>query len=92
MNKDTIELHRTPKHWYNYGLLGGHPYTLDSQSTLDALVEWTQGWTRPSNIHIYKHLLRVEQERIGVDGETDRGSFGKIPYCDLVYYLDIYWQ
>ncbi len=52
---------------------------------------------------VYKHILRREQENISKDRFYDFKGFNdanywynvspqKIPFCDLVYYLDIYWQ
>jgi hypothetical protein len=106
MNKDTIELERFKKHWKGYGLLfnkyeSSNPDNLSE--VLDKLVEWSK---ENPNKKIYKHKLLVRNEDVGdglaYDSKTQKWSNRingdgpkyeqDIPFVDLVYYLDIYWQ
>ncbi len=86
MQKTTIELTRIPRHWAGYGLMN-QPFTNESGTTLDALVDWAA----KASCKVYRHLVRAEEERIGDDGTIQRIGCD-IPLCDLVYYLDIYHQ
>ena len=104
MNKTTIELTRIKKHWSGYGLMN-QPFTQDSAATLEAICVWS---AKPENKGqtVYRHAVRDEIERVGEDGLAyvagcSHSESGKpmtyslsynIPYCDLVYYLDIYHQ
>lgn len=104
MKKETLELKREKKHIKGYGKLIPDPYTnKDSNAILDKLVEWSQG----KNITIYSHNSYTQEENVGEDGiyayfrygqkitkeefEADDEAYS-VPYCDLVYYLDIYYQ
>lgn len=116
MNKTTIELDRR-EHIAGYGSFS-HPFSQDSQSTLDALIEWSQ-CDENRNKRVYRHILRVEEENLdrtryhyaseaGLSQEECAKAFegqtkdtivypacrmlSRIPLCDEVYYLDIYWQ
>ena len=95
MNKTTVELLRNSNHIHGYGTMIS-PIT--EQIILDKLVEWSKAnpfsVATCEEIKIYKHMLRVVEENIS---ETDFynpnfDSSMKIPRCDLVYYLDIYYQ
>lgn len=132
MNKITIELARF-EHVKGYGHYGPRPYTQDSDTTLDAVMEWAND---PANAGrtVYRHVLRtteepqqviryfyasennlpqeqcaslfsvkamgkgesnpIETENALVEKMTDGvgAMVSRAPYCDEVYYLDIYWQ
>lgn len=91
MNKTTIKLHCIKDttsfvgHW-------GLPFSQDSQSTLDRIVEWSQS-RKGKNQKIYRHIVRTEEEN--VREEPHSWSVGGPVYpckCDYVIYLDIYHQ
>src|SRR5688500_1503226 len=96
MKKDTIEIFRMKEHIHGYGLVTD---PVNDTFILNALVQWSQN--KP-NVNIYQHILRKEQERIGEDGLWQKkGNISSwsghsydcdLPYCDLVYYLDVYYQ
>lgn len=104
MHHTTIELTRIKGHWAGYALMT-QPFTQDSSSTMGALCAWS---AQPENRDqkVYRHALRIEQERVGEDGlgykagseMTEEGKMMAhqlsydIPLCDLVYYLDIWHQ
>ena len=90
MNKETIEISRE-KHIKGYSKFSY--LNEDSNEILDKLIEWSRG----NKFKIYKHKVRHEQENIGKSGEmykfrADNCRPINIPYCDLVCYLDIYYQ
>ncbi len=84
MTKETFELKRDTDHIYNYGQMYP-PYSTDSISTMDFLVEWSK---RPENKDkvIYKHYIRQMQENPRPDDDKE------LIMCDLVYYIDIFSQ
>ena len=92
MNKDSIEIERDSNHISGYSRF---TYLEESsEEILDKLIEWSKGRSEK----IYKHKVRYVQENISdkrfyfFDGGMGRCSKAKIPYCDLVCYLDIYYQ
>jgi len=90
MQKQTIEIERRDKHISGYGTY--KLPTPDSSEILDKLIEWS----KENNYKIYKHKIRYEEENIGKDGvyefRNELCPSQNIPYCDLVSYLDIYYQ
>ncbi len=95
MNKDTVELERFPNHIKGYGLMNER-WDEKSQEVLDSLLDWAQLEENTSK-KVYRHKIRrVEEGEWRAKHET--GPFGG-PYtekemttCELVWYLDIYWQ
>jgi len=101
MYKDIIEIKRQKKHILGYACF--NELNVESKFVFDCLVEWSQ--QHPER-KIYRHSIERKEENIGVDGKYDvtksptyspenggwLAKMGGIPYCDLVYYLDIYWQ
>lgn len=92
MLKDTVEICRYKKHILGYGIMGNTP-SENSEDVLDKLIEWS----RKNNFKVYKHKLRYVEENIDFNGPKYHYSNpnckpAEIPYCDLVYYLDIYYQ
>lgn len=90
MNKDTIEISRE-EHITGYGEFSCPRE--DDTEILDKLIEWS----RNSKKHIYKHKIRRVEENIGKSGKIHKFRHpdcppADIPYCELVYYLDIYYQ
>lgn len=91
MLKDTIDLVKFEKHIHGYGHMS-IPNT-DSYEVLDKLVEWSKG----KNVKIYKHFVRTREENIDYDGPkyefwSNNCPPASIPYCDLIVYLEIYYQ
>ena len=85
MKKETLELSRS-RSISRYGDL--NPPVSESD-ILDSIVDFS----KDKNISIYKHLLRIEEENISTTEFYSVPTItGKIPYCDKVYYLDIYFQ
>ena len=94
--KVTIEIERM-KHICGYGKMNYLDET--SESVLDKLIEWSRG-----NSHkIYKHRIKYIEEKNDTYGNyfmdgglkqygEQLGPSMEIPYCDLVCYLDIYYQ
>jgi len=83
MNKSTIELQRIKNFPYGYGRMS-YP-TENSYIVLDKLVEWSK---ENPNTKIYKHIVYASRENIHKEfGEVDTST-----YCDVVDYIDIYWQ
>ena len=103
MNKYTIELERRKKHWAGWGTMSDKYCSNDSTAILDLLVEWSK---QNPKLKIYRHSLYKREENIGLDGlvydaKTKQYAHGcqmsyppsnDIPFCDLVYYPDIYAQ
>jgi hypothetical protein len=105
MNKDTIELKRTKDFPYNYGRGSGQPTEGDF---LDALVEWSkknEGKKIYKHLHrteqenvdnnrVYKYFFYgqiISKEEY--EDSCKRGAdVYFVPYCELVDYLDIYFQ
>lgn len=89
MTKTTIELHRLKDTTAGVGHMG-LLFHQDSQSTLDALVEWTR---QNSESKVYRHILfRVEENVRDEPHSWDRPEFVYPRKCDYVTYLDIYHQ
>lgn len=97
MKKHTIELARRLKHIKGYGVwenpINGQRFPTHEIEVLNRIVEWSNG----KSVTIYKHLVRSEEENISTTefhtvkcGVPADGM--QIPLCDLVYYLDIYYQ
>lgn len=98
MKKDTIEIERTENHISGYGRF--FYLNESSEEILNKLIEWSQD---NNGEKIYKHKVRYVEENIGKGGHYffDGGlkqcgeeicPTANIPYCDLVCYLDIYYQ
>ncbi len=93
MNKDSIEIERDSNHISGYGRF---TYLEESsEEILDKLIEWS----KDRNEKIYKHKVRYIEENKSkerfyfFDGGVDKQCpTASIPYCDLVCYLDIYYQ
>lgn len=86
MKKETIEIKRFNKTPFNYMV----SHSPEEGDILDNIVEWS----RNKNITIYKHRTYSKYENIS---ETDFyqpkvSPELNIPYCDLVFYCDIYYQ
>lgn len=101
MNKDIIEIERT-KHIAGYGRFS---YLTDSsEEILNKIVEWSYDFSQKLRLPvIYKHKVRYVEENISkeefyfFDGGLEQMGeeicpTANIPYCDLVCYLDIYYQ
>ena len=91
MNKETIELARFEKEVKGYDWVLT-PNSISKNAVLNAIVEWSKG----KNITIYAHNLRRGDENEDKYNKKYYGyTFkipGGIPYCDWVYYLDIWYQ
>jgi hypothetical protein len=98
MEKTSIELRRDENHPKGYG--NWNDPTADSSEILDRLINWAQ---RPENLgqKIYRHVLRIAEEKVGELGEYDFSVGGwsqaferghGIQRCHRVIYLDIYHQ
>ena len=97
MNKTTIELERQT-HYPGWGRLNEVYNNNDASEVLDALVEWTR---KPSNLtkKVYRHKVRGVEENLRSATNEEKKKAGKTSAgyvveerCDLVHYLDIYWQ
>lgn len=96
MKKHTIELIRRLKHIKGYGIFPTVSFDsrpADSEiEVLNRIVEWSSG----KNVSIYKHVVRWENENISTTDfytvDLPQVPISKIPYCDYVCYLDIYYQ
>jgi hypothetical protein len=91
MNKTSVELHRI-KDTTSFVSHMGIPFWQDSQSTLDALLDWAQ---LPENAgrKVYRHLVRADEENVRREDHTwTEGGHVYTHKCDYVTYLDIYWQ
>lgn len=94
MNRTSIELGRVTNYPYGYGRMR-YPVA-DDDEVLARLI----GWTRANPAaKVYKHKVVTKHENIGAPGsyksEDSDWSSGKAPHtsaCDVVDYLDIYWQ
>lgn len=61
----------------------------DDSFVLNTIVDFT----RNTEFKIYRHTIRrIEEEKGYEDIYEPEFSTLKIPYCDIVYYLDIYYQ
>jgi len=94
MNKTTIELGRVTNHPAGYGRFT-YP-TANDDEVLARLIEWTR---TNSKATVYRHKARSVEEGVGKkgrykgkDSDWSSGKKPDTPACDLVDYLDIYWQ
>lgn len=102
MKKETIEYFRDKNNLRGYSYLT-KPKQLQESSILDFLCQWSKG----KNITIYSHSLKRIDENDRKDGcffsygrEVTKEEYDAIregykyfiPYCDWVFYLDIYYQ
>ena len=103
MKKETIEYFRNENSLRGYSYIM-NPKQLHENSILDYLCQWSKN----KNVKIYSHSLRREDENDRETGkyfcygrELTKQEYDKIdckigkyfiPYCDWVYYLDIYYQ
>lgn len=92
MNKTTIELNRLKGHWSNWGRLFEKWDGPDNPLFFDAMVEWSK--SNPSAKIYRHHHWRVEENKATepITVVTSYDPERKVYPCDLVDYLDIYWQ
>ena len=93
MKKETVEYFRQNKCRYGYSYFIS-PRELSETYVLDFLVKWSKN----KNVRIYSHSLRKEEINLNkykkkhiIKADCYCGEI-QIPYCDWVYYLDIYYQ
>lgn len=93
MNKETLELERDSNHISGYSRFSY--LNESSEEILDKLIERS----KDKSEKIYKHKVRYVQENPSEErfyffdgGPEKQCPTAKIPYCDLVCYLDIYYQ
>jgi hypothetical protein len=91
MKKETIEYFRDNNNIFGYGY-SIPPKEIQETSILDFLCKWSKN----KKVKIYSHSLKRIEENIS---KTKFYEFRHndcppkdIPYCDWVYYLDIYYQ
>lgn len=92
MNKTTIELNRTQGHWSGWGRMFEQYDNPDSTFILDQLMEWSKANPK---CKIYRHVLRrCEENRSPEPSIVKTMAIDKcqVHTCDLVDYMDIYWQ
>jgi hypothetical protein len=99
MEKDTITLDYETKHVRGYGCL--NRWWQEESNILDKIIEWSKEFPEKK---VYKHQVRTEETNVRATEFYDfKGMIdpveplytvppSKIPYCDLVVYLDIWWQ
>ncbi len=94
MQKTTIELNRQTNSPAGYGRFT-YP-TAESDEILERLIEWTRA--NPA-AKVYRHKVRAVEEGIGKLGpykgraeDWSSKTLPDVPACELVDYLDIYWQ
>jgi hypothetical protein len=90
MKKEIVEFRRYPKHPMGYGLVTP-PSEMEA---LDFIVEWSK--LNPDK-KIYRHFVTQREDHdsnvyhdvyVPFEGKSDM----KIPYCDLVYDIHIFYQ
>ena len=89
MEKVRIELQRDMNHIYGYSKFDY--IQKESVTVMNKLTEWSHS---NKNCRIYTHEVRIQQENVSTTNfhtVTNDPSL-KIPYCELVTYLDIYYQ
>lgn len=91
MLKEKIELDRFKNHISGYGSMN-IPHS-DSPEILNKLIEWSKN----KDVKIYKHFISTTEENIDYFGpkyefRSNNCPPANIPYCDLVVYLEIYYQ
>lgn len=91
MVKETVKYATFEKRIQGYGWLVP-PKELNENSILDALCEWS----KDKKAKIYSHALEKKEEGFEkYSGQVyipNGGPELKIPYCDWVYYLNIWYQ
>ena len=92
MKKVTIELKRYKEHVSGYGRLE-YP-SRDSKDTLEAIMKFSQSKAKEigKEIFIYFHTVWSREENLDIYLEKHKVHGTELPYCDMVYYLDIYYQ
>jgi len=105
MKKVTIELARTQNHIQGYGRIV-QPYK-DSPEILNKIVEWSQDKNISVYSHrvysvegeasdrVYAYFAdgeKVSEEKYNLLKDDKRGRAYFVCYCELVDYLDIYYQ
>jgi hypothetical protein len=91
MKKDTVMVHLDNKQCSGYNYLIP-PGSITTTGLLDALVKWSEG--KPG-VTIFSHSLRREEinfDHYENEFYTTQTHNIKVPYCDWVYYLDIWYQ
>lgn len=97
MNKTTIELERQT-HYPGWGCVCEQYRDENSPLVMEGLLDWGR---RPENLtkKVYRHYLRRAEENRRKATKTELKKAGKTSQgyvveerCDLVQYLDIYWQ
>ena len=85
MEKQTLEIYRKRSISRYADLLP----VISEADVLNTIVDFSKG----KNIFVYKHIFRIEEENISTTEFYSVPTLvGKAPYCDKVYYLDIYYQ
>jgi len=93
MKKETIKYFTAKKKASNYAWLPYHlPKQLEPNSILDFLVQWSK--KKKKDVHIYSHALQRVEENFDKYKEKycPEDITIQIPYCDWVYYLDIWYD
>lgn len=90
MNKAIIEIWRAKGAIYGYDFVT-NPIT--ETDVLDKLIVWSKE-KENGRKKIYKHFTKWEYENLSEDRfyTPEINKSLKIPYCDHVCYLTIYWQ
>lgn len=90
MEKERIEIHRISPFPQGYGTFNSPT----EDQVLDKIIEWSR---LPKNLNkkVYKHFITQAEENF--NGLYDFSNWAKVDRpeirsCDLVYYLDIYYQ
>lgn len=106
MKKETIEHWRNKGSIKGYGYLV-QPKQLSQESILDALCKWSKNKKATIYSHairrveenigpkIYKYFRyggEISKKTYEAMIKEDKDSAYFVPYCDDVYYLDIYYQ
>ncbi len=92
MTKTTIELDRMKRHWAGWGLVLDKWGGQDNSLVLDALIKWSGD--NPGR-KVYRHVYWQTEENKSIEPTlVDTSCIKQHPvyHCDLVRYLDIYWQ
>lgn len=99
MKKETIEIYRHKKTLANYSMFinkDHEDYQLlngDGSPRKSFIMQVICNFSKDKNVQIYEHELNCEDIINEADGfyESENTKM-KIPYCDRVYTLDIYYQ
>lgn len=97
MKKETIEISRE-EHPHRYAKI--EYLHKDLPEILDKLIELTNAKTDFPRLKVYRHIVRYEEEKVGELGLYDFSNWPfspeferpKIDKCELVCYLDVYYQ